>query len=315
MIVVAGVENWQSGEGCGALALGVFDGVHLGHQQIVKRTVELAERGCSCLMTFHPHPGDVLGKTGPEFLTTVEQKTEILSQCSLGALIVEPFTPDLASTQHERFIERLVARVSPENIVVGRNFRYGRSAGGDVSTLVACADRLGFRVSVVEPVTLDGMVVSSTAIRSLLRKGDLQTANRMIGRSHSVRGRVVTGDGRGRSLGFPTANVLPDPRQAMPPQGVYAVRAHVRDDALPAMANIGVRPTFDRSRQVLEVHIIGFSDEIYGETVDVDFVEFLRQERRFPGSDALVEQMKLDRQHAAQALQRRLGFVYNARVL
>jgi riboflavin kinase/FMN adenylyltransferase len=309
------VENWQSHDRCGALALGVFDGVHLGHQQIVKRTVELARCGCSCLMTLHPHPGDVLGKTGPEFLTTVEQKAEILSQCGLGAFIIEPFTRDLASTRHGRFMEKLVAVVSPESIVVGKNFRYGKSAGGDVSTLVASGDRLGFRVSVLEPVKLDDMVVSSTAIRSLLRKGDLQTANRMIGRPYSVRGQVVTGDGRGRSLGFPTANVLPDPRQAMPPRGVYAVRAHVGGDTLPAMANIGVRPTFDQSRQVLEVHIIGFSGEICGKTVDVDFVEFLRQETRFPGSDALVEQMKLDRQHAAQALQRRLGFVYNARVL
>ena len=315
MRIVPGIENWQAGETCKALALGVFDGVHIGHQQIANTTVALAGGGCSCFMTFDPHPAAVLGETGPEFLTTVQQKARILTDYGLTAFIVEPFTPGLAATQHDQFIEMLVGRLHPQSVVVGRNFHYGRGAEGDVSTLAASLHALGFRLSVLEPVMLDGMVVSSTTIRALLRQGDLETANRMLGRPYSLSGRVIGGDGRGRKLGFPTANVLLEPRQALPPYGVYAVQAHLGSRRLPAMANLGVRPTFGRSRQVLEVHIIGFSGEIYGETLDVDFVKFLRHETRFLGSDELVEQMTRDRQHAAQALRLKLGFVYNAQVL
>jgi riboflavin kinase/FMN adenylyltransferase len=312
MKILAGVRGWSGKDACGALAMGVFDGIHLGHQRIVRRTAELAQGSHSCLLTFHPHPGDVLGRAGPDFLTTIDQRAEILTGLGLDALIVEPFTPDLASMRHERFIEHLVGVIAPQNIVVGRNFRYGQGAQGDVSTLLACGCRLGFGTSIVEPVMLDGTVVSSTAIRGLLRQGDLEAANRMIGRPYSVRGSVVAGDGRGKTLGFPTANVLPQPRQVIPPRGVYAVRARLGKRAWPAMANIGVRPTFGQSRQVLEVHIIGFSGQIYGETLDVDFVEPLRPERLFSGTDALVEQMKIDKKLAAQALERKLGFVYNA---
>jgi len=315
MRVVLGVQNWQAGETCSALALGVFDGVHIGHQQIARTTVEMAAGGCSCLMTFQPHPAAVLGGAGPEFLTTVQQKARILANYGLGAMIVEPFTPALAATPHDRFVEMIVDTIHPRSVIVGRNFHYGRGGGGDVSTLAANGQRLGFCLTVVEPVMLSDKVVSSTAVRSLLREGDLETANQMLGRPYSINGKVTSGDGRGRKLGFPTANVLVEPGQALPPRGVYAVQARLEKRLLPAMANLGTRPTFGESRQVLEVHIIGFFEDIYGETLDVDFVEFLRHETLFPGSDELVLQMKRDRQHAVKALQQRLGFVYNAQVL
>ncbi len=315
MRVIPGVENWPAGERCSALALGVFDGVHTGHQKIAETTVEMAAGGCSCLMTFHPHPAAVIGGAGPEFLTTVQQKAQILAGYGLDAMIVEPFTPALAATPHNRFAEMIMDRIHPQSVIVGRNFHYGRGGRGDVLTLGASGKSLGFCLRVVEPVMLGDAVVSSTAIRSLLREGDLEGANRMLGRPYSVNGEVTGGDGRGRNLGFPTANVLVEPGQALPPRGVYAVQARLEERRLPAMANLGTRPTFGQSRQVLEVHIIGFSEDIYGQTLDVDFVEFLRHETQFPGGDELVLQMKRDRQHAMKALQQRLGFVYNAQVL
>lgn len=291
-----------------AVALGVFDGVHLAHQAILRTALDEARRqrleAVAC--TFEPHPAEVLQpQRAPAPITTLEERLALIGATGIDVAVVMTFTPALAQVEPEAFVEDiLLAQLRAREIVVGFNHTFGRAARGDPKLLQDLASRRGFGAHVVPPLLVDGVPVSSSAIRVALREGNLERGNRMLGRPYVIAGAVVSGAGRGRTLGFPTANVQPE-RPVLVAPGVYACRMEVGSDAYPAVVNIGVRPTFGEATLVIEAHLLDFDGSLYGRHVRVAFLERLREERRFPSVDALLEQIR----HDVESARVRLGKV------
>ena len=265
------------------VAVGEFDGVHLGHRQVIE--------GSDTVLTFEPHPLAVVRpEAAPKLLTTLEVKAELISGLGVEELVVIPFDETFARQSPEEFIvDILVGRLGATRVAVGENFRFGHRAAGDPAALMA---REEFQTRVVPLVEVDGEVVSSSHIRALVQAGEVEAAARMLGAPFQLRGEVVRGDGRGRELGFPTANLVPDNSLVCPGHGIYVARA----DGSCAAVNVGVRPTFGTGRAVLvEAHILDHEDvELYGRNLRVDFLARLRGERRFDSVEGLVEQMGRD---------------------
>lgn len=288
-----------------AVALGVFDGVHLAHQAILRTAIEAARRGGleSMACTFDPRPAEVLQpQRAPAAIGTLDERLDLIAATGVGVAVVLPFTPALAQMEPEVFVrEILLGRLGAREVVVGFNHTFGRGARGDPKMLQDLAGRLAFVAHVVPPLLVDGVAVSSSAIRTSLREGDLERANRMLGRPYHIGGEVVSGAGRGRTLGFPTANVRPD-RQVLVAPGVYACRFEVGSDAYPAVVNVGVRPTFGEATLVIEAHLLDWEGSLYDRAVRVAFLVRLREERRFPGVDALLEQIRRDVAEARERL-------------
>ena len=280
------------------ITIGVFDGVHLGHQMLIRRVVERAaelgvEAGC---VTFHPHPEDVLRpESDIPHLGALEDRLEAIRELGISLVEVIPFTWVLARETPEQFVDRLLTRFILRELWVGSDFALGRGRSGTPDRLARIGMVRGFRVFTVPPVEWGGEVVSSSRIRALLAEGRVEEAAELLGRPYRLRGRVVPGDGRGRHLGFATANLAVDERLCVPGNGVYAVWAVLDgEQPRPAVANVGLRPTFDGSTRSIEVHLLDFADDLYGRLLAVDFVARLRGERRFGSVDALVEQIRQD---------------------
>ncbi len=303
-------EPYLPGERRTTVTVGTFDGVHRGHQEVLREIVSRARAAdrASVLVTFEPHPLEIVApERAPRLLTTHEEKLELWPLFDLDYVHVLPFTPVLREMTPGRFVrEVLVDRLRVGELVIGYDHGFGKDRKGDVETLRRLADELDFRVDVVGPVSVAAEAVSSSAVRGAVESGDLEAAARGLGRPYSVLGRVVRGAGRGRELGFPTANLVAGRRKCLPPTGVYAVRAEIEGRAWSAMANLGPRPTFDDPRTGLEVHLLDWrGDELYGARLHVEFVERLRGVRRFAGPGELVAQLAEDRQRARAALDRR----------
>jgi riboflavin kinase/FMN adenylyltransferase len=264
------------------VAIGTFDGVHLGHQAVIE--------GADTVLTFDPHPLEVLHPAAlPKLIMPFEVKRDVIEGLGVRELVVIPFDREFATRSAEDFVERvLVERLGATAVSVGENFRFGAKAKGDPAMLAA---RPEFETRVVPLVEVDGETVSSTRIRALVAAGDMVGARHCLGAPFMVEGTVVEGDQRGRELGFPTANIVPDDRLAYPGHGVFAAFA----DGVPAAVNVGVRPTFESGRGVLiEAYLIDRDEDLYGRTLRVAFVERLRGERRFPGVEELIAQMRID---------------------
>ncbi len=265
-----------------SVAVGTFDGVHLGHREVIE--------GSDSVLTFDPHPVSVVApQHTPKLLTTPERKAELVASLGVQEMIVIPFDAEFAGRTAEEFIDDvLVGALGATQVSVGENFRFGNRAKGDPA-LLGADERFA---TVVHPLLeLDGEVVSSSHIRGLLQAGDVAEANRMLGSTFSVSGTVAHGDQRGRDLGFPTANLIPDEAFAYPGHGVYACLANGR----PAAVSIGVRPTFDTGRgELIEAYVLDFEGDLYDQTLTLEFLERLRGERRFDSAQALVEQMHAD---------------------
>jgi riboflavin kinase/FMN adenylyltransferase len=264
------------------VAIGTFDGVHRGHQAVIE--------GADTVLTFDPHPLEVIHPAAvPKLIMPFEVKRDVIEGLGVRELVVIPFDRDFAALSAEDFIRRvLVERLGAERVAVGENFRFGAKAKGDPEMLAA---RPEFETRVVPLVEVDGETVSSTRIRALVAAGDMEGARHCLGAPFMVEGEVVEGDQRGRELGFPTANIVPDDRLAIPGHGVYAAFA----DGVPAAVNVGVRPTFDSGRGVLiETYLIDRDEDLYGRILRVAFVERLRGERRFAGVEELIAQMRID---------------------
>jgi riboflavin kinase/FMN adenylyltransferase len=280
-------------------ALGNFDGVHLGHQAVLRRAVEEGgKRGARVVAaTFDPHPRAVLwpGRQ-PGLLTTLELRREALLRYGADEVRAIPFDVALSKKSPEEFVgEVLVGEVGAEVVVVGENFRFGHKAAGDVEALGALMRSYGGEAFAV-PIRggEGGAAISSTRIRELLAWGDVREAGRLLGRPYLLRGEVVAGDGRGRSIGFPTANVLPDPDLVIPGRGVYACVASVDKREYAACTNVGVAPTFGRGESRVEAHLLDFDADLYGRVIDVGFVERIRPEKRFSGIEELKQQIGRD---------------------
>jgi riboflavin kinase / FMN adenylyltransferase len=268
------------------IAVGEFDGVHLGHREVI--------RGADTVLTFEPHPRTVVAPdTAPKLLMALETKADLIAGLGVQELVVIPFDGSFAAQSPEAFIEReLVERLGAERVSVGENFRFGHRARGDAKLLAA---QDAFETRIARLVELDGEIISSTHIRGLVAAGDVAAAARYLGAPFQIRGSVAHGDKRGRTLGYPTANLMPDPRLVVPDHGVYACRAFVGGTEHVAAVNVGVRPTFKTGRGLLvEAFLVDFEGDLYGAPLRLDFLERLRGERRFDSIDALVEQMGRD---------------------
>jgi riboflavin kinase/FMN adenylyltransferase len=279
------------------LTLGNFDGVHRGHQAILDRTAALARSlgARAGLLTFHPHPATVLAPDrAPPLIMPLRGKLEILSQTQADFVWIAAFSRTFADLSPEAFVhDYLMPRVGLLAMVVGYSVSFGKNRAGNADLLVRLGARDGFDVEVVGPVVCDDVRVSSTTIRQVLQDGEVVRAARLLGRPHALWGRVGRGAGRGRTLGFPTANV--DLRGGLvPSDGVYAVRAAVFGGRYAGVANVGRRPTFGASQQTVEVHLFDFNGDLYGKRLRVDFIERLRAERQFASVGDLVRQIGRD---------------------
>ncbi|MEM7341901.1 MAG: bifunctional riboflavin kinase/FAD synthetase [Actinomycetota bacterium] len=297
-----------------ALTIGAYDGVHLGHQTVIKSTQLAAERhgARTALVTFDPHPAYVLRpQSAPMLLTDLDQKLDLIEAAGVDTVVVLPFDADRSGETAEEFVDRVVlGTLGARAVVVGSDFHFGKDRTGDVDLLAKLGERHGFDVEGVQllPRSIGSEEsVSSTAIRRALAGGEVTTAARMLGRNHEIRGPVVQGDQRGRTIGFPTANVAVPRMMAMPADAVYA-GWYIRPDGTrhPTAINIGKRPTFYQNAEhsLLEAHLIGFDGDLYGEPARVQFVELLRSEQRFDGIDALKAQLTRDVARATEILDR-----------
>jgi len=271
------------------VAVGTFDGVHLGHREVIE--------GADTVLTFDPHPLQVVHpEATPKLLDSFPIKRDLIASLGVEELVVIPFDREFAARSHDEFVEDvLIARLGAERVAVGENFRFGRAARGDAEYL---RSRDEFETRVVSLIEVDGETVSSSHIRALVAAGDVGAATRFLGAPFALEGEVVSGDRRGRELGMPTANLVPDDRVVIPGHGVYAATV----DGRPAAVNVGVRPTFETGRGVLvEAHLIDFEADLYGQTIRITFLERLRGERRFDSIEGLVEQMRADVEQARQA--------------
>lgn len=281
------------------VTIGVFDGVHRGHQALVKQLVERAHQldYLAVVLTFFPHPDVVLrGLTGRYYLTTPEQRADLLEQLGVDVVVTHPFDDALRHMRAHDFVDRLLKHLSMRTLWVGEDFALGYQREGDVAFLRAEGEKRGFDVETVELVAYrdDGAIINSTAIRGLLDEGRVEQVADWLGRGYCVRGVVVQGDKRGRTIGFPTANLDVWSEQRIPANGVYAGWCKVGGEVHKAVTNIGVRPTFDGTRVTVEAHLLDFSRDIYGEDVALTFEKRLRGEMKFNGIEALVAQISQD---------------------
>ena len=285
-----------------AIAAGVFDGVHLGHRAVISRALEFsaAESGHAAVLTFDPHPASVLRPgQSPPLLASTRHKLRILAALGVEHVLVIPFDLEFAATPPAEFIRQLASACELRQICVGHDWAFGKGRAGNLALLTTLGSELGFAAVGIPSVTLDEQPVSSTVIRAAVQSGDLATARRLLGREFSVFGTVIPGDQRGRTIGFPTANILPENEQ-LPPNGVYAVTATFGNATVRGVANIGLRPTVQAAakERLLEVHLFDFTADIYGQDIEVHFHRFIRPERKFSSLEALTTQIAADAKEA-----------------
>lgn len=289
------------------VTVGTFDGVHLGHWEVLREMGRRARRTGrpSVLVTFRPHPLQVLRpEDAPRLLTTSTEKKEILAQTGLNYAVFLPFTRTLARYTPRRFVEEiLVARMRVRELVIGYDHGFGRGRSGDAGALDAMGAELGFGVKVVPPIAAGGGPVSSSRIRKALLAGDVRAAHAGLGRPYTLRGVVVRGDGRGQGLGFPTANLrIRDSRKLIPAEGIYAVRARLPDGTRDGALHIGPRPTFPGSAAAIEVHLLDYGGDLYGTELQLELIERLREVQRFASAAELIGRMNDDIRRARRIL-------------
>ncbi|WP_081917078.1 bifunctional riboflavin kinase/FAD synthetase [Geobacillus sp. FSL W8-0032] len=291
------------------MALGYFDGIHLGHQKVIKTAVEAAkERGYeSAVMTFHPHPSVVLGKQ-PELraITPLGKKERLIASLGVDRLYVVEFTPTFAALAPEQFVDEYLDGLHVKHVVAGFDFTYGRFGKGTMETMPTHA-RGRFGQTVIPKLVVDGEKVSSTRVRKLLESGDVDQLPRLLGRFYDLEGTVVAGERRGRTIGFPTANIALNGDYILPAVGVYAVKVTVNGNEYEGVANVGYKPTFHAAREglpTIEVHLFHFSGDLYGQTLVVEWHRRLRSERKFASVDELAAQIARDKEEAEQYFRR-----------
>jgi riboflavin kinase/FMN adenylyltransferase len=291
------------------LTIGVFDGVHLGHQRLLARLRDEARRKSwlSGVVTFSSHPEVVLSK-GNEllWLDDLETRVSLLRDAGVDVVVTLPFSSELAQLSAREFVQLLKDCLKMRGLIVGPDFALGKDREGDVDKLRLLGKKMGFSFEVIPATVLDGQVVSSSAIRQALSQGDMRMVEKLTGRLFSLSGQVVTGDGRGRTLGFPTANLEMSAEQALPGDGVYATIAHVDHQLMPSVTNIGVRPTFEGSKHLVETYIFDYEGELIGQKFTIDLVDKIRDEKRFDTVEQLKAQIKKDIEQARQILSERM---------
>ena len=287
------------------VTFGVFDGIHLGHQAVINTLLKRAAHDnlMSVLVGFYPHPLAFLApERCPSILTPLSKRVEILQQFGIDEIVMLSFDAQIASMSPESFVECvLLEKCRARHVVVGYACQFGKDRAGNAERLVKLSQEYPFDVSIVPPTEVDGAPVHSTRIREALAQGDLERSSQLLGRSYSLVGNVVHGDGRGREIGFPTANIEIQ-NQVYPPNGVYAIRAKLEERWLDGVLNIGMRPTFNGVNIQVEGHFFNFDEVIYGKSIEIFFVEKIRNERKFPNPEFLIQQIQRDIAAATEIL-------------
>lgn len=303
MKILTSIKELSMLKGPIVLAAGTFDGLHLGHQKLIRRAIELALEigGTPVVMTFDRHPASLIRpEVAPSLLTTINAKLQILDQMGVPFVLLIEFNTSFASIRPDEFIRMMARSANPlAMICVGSQWFFGKGGGGNINMLARMGAELGFSVSAIDPVIFEGEPISSTRIREAIARGDFSTASSCLGRNYVLSGYVVSGAGLGRQLGFPTANLDVQGMQ-LPPDGVYAVNIREGERLFSGVANIGHRPTVDPSlsMRTAEFHLFDFSENLVGKKLDVVFVHYLREERKFGSLAALAEQISIDSESA-----------------
>lgn len=279
------------------LTIGVFDGVHLGHKYLISQLTKQARQQnlLSGVITFHQHPQELLSpQTKLPFLTNLTTRANLLKNEGVEAIIILSFTRELAQLSARQFVSLLKKYLRMRGLLIGPDFTLGLNREGNTDTLRTLGQDMGFSVSVISPIMVNGEVVSSTTIRKALAGGDMKRAANLLGHPFSLHGRVVSGTGRGIELGFPTANLDIDSKQALPADGVYVTWAYIGDKTYQSMTNIGKRPTFSGSERTIEVYLLNYHSDLYGRELKIDIIERLRDEKKFDTVDELKKQIAED---------------------
>jgi len=311
MFVFNGIDEIGDDFKGAVVTLGVYDGLHRAHMDIVTRlTASAAELHTRSLMiTFDPHPRNVLNPADPpvKLLTTVSEKAVILDDTALDGMLVLNVDRDLLNTGSEAFVETvLVNKLSVSKIIVGYDYHFGKDRGGKPEQLLNYGEKYGFEVEIVAPILLDKQPVRSSVVRSLLSDGNVEQAAQLLGRPYSVKGRIVHGSGRGRTLGFPTANIKPDVANKMiPADGIYLTECIVRERRYFGICNIGVRKTFNEQERVIEVYLMDMDDaDLYDHVLEIRYLERLRDEIKFATKEELIKQMKKDEKNCRERIKK-----------
>ncbi|MDY7032165.1 MAG: bifunctional riboflavin kinase/FAD synthetase [Thermodesulfobacteriota bacterium] len=305
MEIVMGTKDLSKKFNNPVITIGNFDGIHLGHQEIFKevkqRALEL--EGDSIVYTFEPHPLNVLNSQKTvSLITSFSEKMKLIEESGIDIVICEDFTPEYASLSASQFVEDiLIKKIGIRAIFVGHDYAFGKGREGNIELLKQFGKEADFEVFVVDVINIDDGPVSSTRIRDLIQRGEVKKVARFLGRDYSISGKVGKGKSRGKGLGFPTAN-LESVKKLFPKPGIYVVRVFLEDHTLQGVANIGFKPTFGDETLTIEVFILDFDKDIYGESISVCFVERLRDEKAFESSDELVRQIKEDVKRAREIL-------------
>jgi len=292
------------------LTIGVFDGVHLGHKLLISELTKRAReyKLNSGVVTFRQHPAAVLSpNSGLSYLTGISEKINLLKDEGVDVVIALTFTHEVAQLGARQFAGLLKKYLRMRGLIIGPDFALGKNREGNIDTLKTLGEEIGFSVTEVSPVRVNGGIVSSTVIRERLADGNITKVNELIGRLFSLQGRVTSGLGRGQELGFPTANLELDPEQAVPADGVYAAWAHIDGETYRALINIGISPTFDDRGRTVEAYLVGYQGNLYGRELKIDFVERLRDEKKFDTIDDLKKQMSDDIKRGEAILDSRDG--------
>jgi len=292
------------------VAIGIFDGLHQGHQKLIRKTLQRAQAtgGTPMVLTFYPHPVNVLRPDiRVPLIVSLDHRLELIKRFGIRVCIVVRFTKSFSNISPQKFVEQyLVRKLGVCEVIVGDDFRFGRDRSGTIAIFEDAGKQYGFKVHAIAAHKKDKRPVSSTRIRVLISQGKFPEARKMLGRPVSVMGRVVPGDKRGQSLGYPTANILVDVKEiAVPPTGVYAVRILIGGRVFDGVANIGVRPSFtSSSEEVIEVHLFDFDENLYGKEIIVQFFKRLRDEKKFSSKEGLIAQIRKDAHRARTILSR-----------
>jgi riboflavin kinase/FMN adenylyltransferase len=289
------------------LTIGIFDGVHHGHQEIIRQltTGAHADGALAVVLTFSPHPAVILGgKADFKSLTTAEERAALLESLGVDIVITHPFDRALADQTAEEFMRHVVRSLGLRRLLVGYDFALGHAREGDVARLTELGKTLGYEVHAIAPVTNGQETISSTRIRQQIAAGEVSAAAAGLGRCYALTGPVIHGDGRGKKINIPTANIAYPPEKLIPANGIYATWAWVDGKKYPAATSIGIRPTFTPEESVshVEAHILDFKRDLYGQEIKLEFVEYLRPEEKFPSVEALLEQIHADIAHARKIL-------------
>ncbi|MCK4331253.1 MAG: bifunctional riboflavin kinase/FAD synthetase [Dehalococcoidia bacterium] len=291
------------------LTVGVFDGVHLGHQRLLTHLMNEAQKmdWLSGVVTFKSHPQKVLSPGSKLlWLSNLETRTNLLRSFGIDVIVTLPFTPQLAELTAREFVQLLKDYLKMRGLVVGPDFALGKNREGSADQLRLLGQEMDFIVEIVPPVVLDGQVISSSAVRVALAQGDMGTVEKLFGRPFSLTGQVVTGDRRGRILGFPTANLDVEPEQALPSDGVYVTVAHIDHESLPSVTNIGVRPTFGGGKRLVEAYLLDYEGELREQRLRIDLLDKLRDEKHFDTAEELKAQIRKDVEQARAILNKRM---------